>query len=331
MKPDHSNTVISRRQLLGALGAGALAASAPVRAQGAYPSRQVRVIVPYGPGGGTDILIRMIAPVVGATLGQPLVIENRPGAGSVLGTEMVVRAPADGYTLLLSTVAMHAINPGLAKVRRFDPVDDFAPIAMVASYPMILIASPQSTFRMATDLQTLARKSDVFFASSGIGSPGHLAGELLARALGVPLTHVPYKGGAPSVVAVMSGETHLSFATLPAVVPQIRAGKVRAVGLASRVRNPAVAGTPTMAELGVTDFDIGTWTGVVGPRGTPADVITRVNGAVAAALVEPAIRGRLEGEGAEIQSMRPEDFGRLIRSENARWVAVVRAAGIQAQ
>lgn len=296
-----------------------------------WPERPVKLLVGYAAGGSTDVIARLLAPRLAEGLGKPVVVENKPGASGDLAGELLLQAPADGYTLLLSTVAMHAINPGLAKVRRFDPVDDFAPIAMVASYPMILIGSPQSTFRMATDLQALARKSDVFFASSGIGSPGHLAGELLARALGVPLTHVPYKGGAPSVVAVMSGETHLSFATLPAVVPQIRAGKVRAVGLASRVRNAAVAGTPTMAELGVPDFDIGTWTGVVGPRGTPADVITRVNGAVAAALAEPAIRGRLEGEGAEIQSMRPEDFGRLIRSENARWVAVVRAAGIQAQ
>jgi tripartite-type tricarboxylate transporter receptor subunit TctC len=296
-----------------------------------WPERPVKLLVGYAAGGSTDVIARLLAPRLAEGLGKPVVVENKPGASGDLAGELLLQAPADGYTLLLSTVAMHAINPGLAKVRRFDPVDDFAPIAMVASYPMILIASPQSTFRLATDLQVLARKSDVFFASSGVGSPGHLAGELLARALGVPLTHVPYKGGAPSVVSVMSGETHLSFATLPAVVPQIRAGKVRAVGLASRVRNAAVAGTPTMAELGVPDFDVGTWTGVVGPRGTPADVITRVNRAVASALAEPAIRGRLEGEGAEIQSMRPEDFGRLIRSEHARWVAVVRAAGIQAQ
>ncbi|NBS64495.1 MAG: tripartite tricarboxylate transporter substrate binding protein [Betaproteobacteria bacterium] len=306
-------------------------AFAGVASASSWPERPVKLLVGYAAGGSTDVIARLLAPRLAEGLGKPVVVENKPGASGDLAGELLLQAPADGYTLLLSTVAMHAINPGLAKVRRFDPVDDFAPIAMVASYPMILIGSPQSTFRMATDLQALARKSDVFFASSGIGSPGHLAGELLARALGVPLTHVPYKGGAPSVVAVMSGETHLSFATLPAVVPQIRAGKVRAVGLASRVRNPAVAGTPTMAELGVPDFDIGTWTGVVGPRGTPADVITKVNGAVAAALVEPSFRSRLEGEGAEIQSMRPEEFGRLIRSENARWVAVVRAAGIQAQ
>lgn len=295
-----------------------------------WPERPVKLLVGYAAGGSTDVIARLIAPRVADALGKPVVVENKPGASGDLAGELLLQSPADGYTLLLSTVAMHAINPGLAKVRRFDAVEDFAAIAMVASYPMILIASPQSDFRTVADLQTLSRKSDVFFASSGIGSPGHLAGELFARALGTPLTHVPYKGGAPSVVAVMSGETQLSFATLPAVVPQIRAGKVRAVGLASRQRNPAVASTPTMAELGMPDFDVGTWTGVVGPRGTPAEVIARVNGAVATALAEPAIRSRLEGEGADIQAMTPEAFGQLIKSENARWVAVVRAAGIQA-
>ncbi len=306
-------------------------AFAGVASASSWPERPVKLLVGYAAGGSTDVIARLLAPRLAEGLGKPVVVENKPGASGDLAGELLLQAPADGYTLLLSTVAMHAINPGLAKARRFDPVEDFAPIAMVASYPMILIASPQSTFRVAADLQALARKSDVFFASSGVGSPGHLAGELLARALGIPLTHVPYKGGAPSVVAVMSGETQLSFATLPAVAPQIRAGKVRAVGLASRVRNPAVPSTPTMVELGIPDFDIGTWTGVVGPRGTPADVINRVNGAVASVLAEPAVRSRLESEGAEIQSMRPEDFGRLIRSENARWVAVVRGAGIQAQ
>ena len=156
-----------------------------------WPERPVKLLVGYAAGGSTDVIARLLAPRLAEGLGKPVVVENKPGASGDLAGELLLQAPADGYTLLLSTVAMHAINPGLAKVRRFDPVDDFAPIAMVASYPMILIASPQSTFRMATDLQALARKSDVFFASSGIGSPGHLAGELLARALGVPLTHVP--------------------------------------------------------------------------------------------------------------------------------------------
>jgi tripartite-type tricarboxylate transporter receptor subunit TctC len=310
--------------------AAALAFSAPSFAS-SWPERPVKILVGYAAGGSTDVIARLLAPRLGEALGKPVVIENKPGASGDLAGELLLQGPADGYTLLLSTVAMHAINPGLAKARRFDPVGDFAPIAMVASYPMILIGSPQSTFRNAAELKALAARSDVFFASSGIGSPGHLSGELLARALGVRMTHVPYKGGAPSVLAVMTGETQMSFATLPAVVPQIRGGKVRAVGLASNARNPAVADTPTMAELGVADFDVGTWTGVVGPRGTPPEVITRMNAAVATVLAEPAVRDRLVGEGAEIRVMSPAAFGALIAAENKRWVTVVRAAGIQAQ
>jgi tripartite-type tricarboxylate transporter receptor subunit TctC len=311
--------------LLAALGFS-VAASAS-----SWPERPVKIMVGYAAGGSTDVIARLLAPRLGEALGKSVVIENKPGASGDLAGELLLQGPADGYTLLLSTVAMHAINPGLAKTRRFDAVGDFAPIAMVASYPMILIASPQSTFRNAADIKALAGKSDVFFASSGIGSPGHLSGELLARALGARLTHVPYKGGSPSVMAVMTGETQMSFATLPAVVPQIRAGKVRSIGLASNARNPAVADTPTMAELGVPDFDVGTWTGIVGPRGTPAEVVKRMNAAVATVLAEPAIRDRLVGEGAEVRTMTPEAFGALIQSENKRWVAVVRSAGIQAQ
>jgi tripartite-type tricarboxylate transporter receptor subunit TctC len=316
------------KRILGLVAALAFSASASASS---WPERPVKILVGYAAGGSTDVIARMLAPRLGEALGKPVVIENKPGASGDLAGELLLQAPADGYTLLLSTVAMHAINPGLAKARRFDAVGDFAPIAMVASYPMILIASPQSSFRTAAEIKALAGKSDVFFASSGVGSPGHLSGELLARALGVRLTHVPYKGGSPSVMAVMTGETQISFATLPAVVPQIRGGKVRAIGLASGARNPAVADTPTMAELGVPDFDVGTWTGIVGPRGTPAEVVGRMNAAVATVLAEPAIRDRLVSEGAEVRTMTPEAFGALIQSENKRWVAVVRSAGIQAQ
>jgi len=202
---------------------------------------------------------------------------------------------------------------------------------MVASYPMILIAAPQTTFKTLPELKAAAGKGNLFYASSGIGSPGHLAGELLTKALGAKITHVPYKGGSPSVVAVMSGEAQMSFATLPAVVPQIRSGKVRAVGLASKSRNPAVPDTPTLIEMGAADFDVGTWTGFVGPKGTPAEVVQKLNAAVSAVLADPAIRQRLIDEGAEIRAMTPAEFGAYIKAENTRWVKVVRDAGVQPQ
>ena len=297
----------------------------------AWPERPVKILIGYAAGGSTDVVGRLLAPKLSERLGQPVVIENKPGGAGDLAAEVMLQGPADGYTLLMSTVALHAINPGLYKARRFDPVNDFVPIAMIASYPMILIASPQTTFKTLPEMKAAASKGTLFYASSGIGSPGHLSGELLTRALGEKITHVPYKGGSPSVVAVMSGEAQMSFATLPAVVPQIRSGKVRAVGLASKSRNPAVPETPTLIEMGIADFDVGTWTGFVGPKGTPAEVVQKLNAAVSAVLADPAIRQRLIDEGAEIRTMTPAEFGAYIRAENGRWVKVVRDAGIQPQ
>lgn len=297
----------------------------------AWPERPVKILIGYAAGGSTDVVGRLLAPKLSERLGQPVVIENKPGGAGDLAAEVMLQGPADGYTLLMSTVALHAINPGLYKARRFDPVNDFVPIAMIASYPMILIASPQTTFKTLPEMKAAASRGTLFYASSGIGSPGHLSGELLTRALGEKITHVPYKGGSPSVVAVMSGEAQMSFATLPAVVPQIRSGKVRAVGLASKSRNPAVPETPTLIEMGIADFDVGTWTGFVGPKGTPAEVVQKLNAAVSAVLADPAIRQRLIDEGAEIRTMTPVEFGAYIRAENGRWVKVVRDAGIQPQ
>jgi tripartite-type tricarboxylate transporter receptor subunit TctC len=185
----------------------------------------------------------------------------------------MLQAPADGYTVMMSTVAVHAINPGLMK-QKFNPIDDFTPIALVCSYPMIMIGSPQTTFRTLAELKGVSVQAPTFYSSSGVGSPGHLAGELLRKALDANLTHVPYKGGAPSVMAIMSGEAQVNFATLPAVAPQVRAGKVRGIGLASRERNPAVPDVPTMAELGLADFEVGTWSGIIA-QGVPQEIVQR--------------------------------------------------------
>ena len=242
----------------------------------------------------------------------------------------MLQAPADGYTLMMTTVAVHAINAGLFK-QKFDPINDFTPIALVCSYPMIMIASPQTAFTTPQQLKELAANTPTFYSSSGVGSPGHLSGELLVRSLGANITHVPYKGGAPSVMAIMSGEAQVNFATLPAVVPQIRGGKVRAIALASKQRNPAVPDVPTLAELGVPDFDVGTWSGLIGPKGVPPDIVQKVNAAVEAVVNDPAIRKRLVDEGAEIRLMSPAEFGTFMRAENVRWVKVVKEAGIQPQ
>ena len=305
-------------------------AFATTSALAAWPERPIKVLVGYVPGGSTDVVARLIAPKLSERLGQPIVIENKPGSAGDFAAELMLQAPADGYTLLMTTVAVHAINPGLM-TQRFHPINDFTPIAMVCSYPMIMIASPQTTFRNPAELKELAAKTPTFYSSSGVGSPGHLSGELLVRALGANITHVPYKGGAPSVLAIMSGEAQVNFATLPAVVPQIRGGKVRAIGLASRERNPAVPDVPTMAELGIADFEVGTWSGLIGPKGVPLDVVQKINAAMTAVVNDPVIKQRLIDEGAEIKLMSPTDFGTFMRAENLRWVKVVKDAGITPQ
>ena len=294
---------------------------------GAWPEKPIKVLIGYAGGGSTDVVARLIAPKLGEKLGQPVVIENKPGGAGDFAAELMLQAPADGYTLMMSTVALHAINPGLFK-QKFHPLDDFTPIAFVCSYPMIMIASPQTSFKTLPELKAAA-KGSMFYSSSGVGSPGHLSGELLTRATGTNLTHVPYKGGAPSVLAIMSGDTQVNFATLPAVVPHIKGGKVRAIALASSQRNPAVPDVPTMAEWGLQDFDVGTWSTLIGPKGMPADIVQKINAAVADVLNDPAIRKRLIDEGSEIRIMSPAELGTFFRQENARWVKVVKEAGIK--
>ena len=308
-----------------------LAAATAIPLAAAWPEKPIKVLIGYAPGGSTDVVGRLLAAKLGEKLGQPIIIENKPGGAGDFAAELMLQSPPDGYTLMLTTVAVHAINPGLYKSQKFHPLDDFSPMALICSYPMILIASPQTTFRTPAELKALAASTPTFYSSSGVGSPGHLSGELLVRAIDANITHVPYKGGSPSTLAIMSGEAQLNFATLPAVVPQIRGGKVRAIGLASRERNPAVPDVPTLIELGLADFDVGTWTGFVGPRGVPADVVQKLNAAVAAVVNDPAIRQRLVDEGAEVRLTSPAEFGAFMRAENLRWTKVVRDAGITPQ
>ena len=299
-------------------------------AQAAWPDKPIKVYIGYAAGGSTDVVARLIGPKLGEKLGQPIIIENKPGAAGDFAAELMLQQPADGYTLMMSTVALHAINPGLFK-QKFDPIADFVPIAMVCSYPMIMIASPGTAFRTPGELKDYAAKTPTFYSSSGVGSPGHLAGELLVKATGARLTHVPYKGGSPSVLAIMSGEAQVNFATLPAVVPQIRAGKVRAIGLASHERNPAVPEVPTMAELGLADFEVGTWSALIAPKGTPAGIVKKINAAVNATLADPKVRATLVDQGAEIRAMTPGETAAFVRAENTRWIKVVKDAGIEPQ
>ncbi|MEO5694637.1 MAG: tripartite tricarboxylate transporter substrate binding protein [Usitatibacter sp.] len=310
------------------IAAAFLAIAVPALA--AWPEKPIKLYIGYAPGGSTDVVARVISPKLGEKLGQPIIIENKPGGAGDFAAELMLQTPPDGYTLMMSTVAVHAINPGLLK-QRFNPLDDFTPIAFVCSYPMIMIASTQTTFKTIAELKATAEKTPLFYSSSGVGSPGHLSAELLRGRTGANLTHVPYKGGAPSVMAILSSEAQVNFATLPAVVPQIRAGKVRAIGLASKERNPAVPEVPTMAELGMADFEVGTWSGIIAPKGLPPEIAKKINDAVAEVLADPVVRKRLMDEGSELRAMTAAEFGAFMRSENTRWVKVVKDAGITPQ
>jgi len=305
-------------------------AFAAASALAAWPERPIKLYIGYAAGGSTDVVARIISGKLGDALGQPIVIENKPGSAGDLAAELMLQAPADGYTLMMSTVALHAINPGLYQ-QRFDAVNDFAPIAIVCSYPMIMIASPTTSFHTLAELKAASEAAPMFYSSSGVGSPGHLAGELLVKATGDKLTHVPYKGGSPSVLAIVTGDAQVNFATLPAVVPQVRAGKVRAVGLASKQRNPAVPDVPTMEELGLKDFEVGTWSAIIAPKGVPPEVVQKVNAAVNAVLNDPEVRKRLVAEGSEINPMTPAETAAFVKAENARWMKVVKDAGIRPQ
>ncbi len=316
--------------MIRSIAAALLATAVAAPAVAAWPEKPIKVFVGYAPGGSTDVVARMIAPKLGEKLGQPIIIENKPGGAGDFAAELMLQTAPDGYNLMMTTVAVHAINPGLMK-QKFDPLGDFTPIAFVCSYPMIMIAAPATTFKTPAELRAQAEKNPMFYSSSGVGSPGHLSAELLTKATNANLTHVPYKGGAPSVLAIMSGEAQVNFATLPAVVPQIRAGKVRAIGLASGKRNPAVPDVATMEELGLKDFEVGTWSGLIGPKGVAADVVKKINDAVTAVVNDPVIQKRLIEEGAEIRVMSSADFGKFMREENTRWVKVVKDANIKPQ
>jgi tripartite-type tricarboxylate transporter receptor subunit TctC len=289
------------------------------------------MIVAFPPGGGTDILGRMLAQRLGETLGQNVVVENRGGAGGNLGTEAVARAAPDGYTILMGNVAPNAINVNLYRNLPFDPVADFAPVSLVAATPNLLVVHPSTAARTVKELIELARArpGTLNFASAGSGSSSHLAGELLRVLAGAEIVHVPYKGAGPAMLDVLSGQVQLYFATLPAALPHVKSGKLAAVAVTSARRSPALPELPTVAESGVPGYEASTWYGVLAPARTPAAAITRLHGDIVKILAQPEFRERLAGQGFEPVGSSPEEFRAAIRSEIAKWGKVVRDAGIR--
>jgi tripartite-type tricarboxylate transporter receptor subunit TctC len=296
-----------------------------------YPTKPIRFIVPFPPGGGNDTVARAIAQQMTPALGQPVVIDNRPGAGGSVGAEIVAKAPADGYTLFLAGVGSHAANPNLHARLPYDPIRDFAPITLVASAPSVLVINPAIPARTLAEFTAYARANPgkLNYASNGNGSAAQLAATMYESMAGVRMVHVPYKGIAQALTDLLSGEVQLMFGTIVALVPHVQAGKLRALAVTNRKRSALLPDVPTLAESGLPDYQSGSWYGVLVPAGTPRPIIDRLHGIIVKALQQPEVGQRLAAEGAEVIGSTPEEFGAHIKTELARVAEVVRAAGIK--
>jgi len=296
-----------------------------------YPSKPVRMIVAYPPGGGTDIVGRMVAQKLGEALGQPVVVENRGGASGNIGTELAARAVPDGYTVLMGNVAPNAINVSLFRNLPYDPVADFAPVTLVASTPNILVVHPTTPARTVKEVIALAKAKPgaLNFASAGVGSSSHLAGELFRILAGADIVHVPYKGAGPAMVDVLSGQVQLYFATMPAAMPHVKSGRLAPVAVTSARRSQALPGLPTIAESGVSGYEASTWYGLLAPARTPGAAVARLHEGVVKILADAAVREKLADQGFEPVGDSPGEFAAYIKSEIAKWGKVIRDAGIR--
>jgi tripartite-type tricarboxylate transporter receptor subunit TctC len=330
-----------RRSLLCGLAATLLFSAAPLALAQAqpqpYPSKLIRFVVPYPPGGPLDAIARMLAEKMREGLGQQIIVDNRPGAGGNLGADMVAKAAPDGYTIVMGAVATHAINPTLFARMPYDPVRDFAPVSLVASVPNVLVINPDIAARhgIATlgDLVRYAKAhpGQLNYASGGNGSAGHLAGELFKSMAKVSMLHIPYAGAAPAQLGLLAGQTDLMFDNLASASQNIRAGKLKALAVTTARRADAVPELPTVAEAGkdyaLAGFDINTWFGVLAPAKTPAPVIEKLNAEIRRALQSADVRERMAKLGAEPSPTTPEQFGALIQAELKKYAAVVKSSG----
>jgi tripartite-type tricarboxylate transporter receptor subunit TctC len=306
---------------------------ADASAQG-YPSRPIRLVVPYPPGGPLDIMARAIGQKLTEAWNQPVIVDNRAGAGGNIGADLVAKSPADGYTLLMGAVATHAINPTLYGRLPYDPVRDFAPVALVAQVPNILVVNPSVPARSVKELIELARARPGYlnFGSGSTGSTGHLAGELFKTMAGVQMVHIPYKGGAPAMADLLAGQVQLMFDNLANALPNVRAGRLRALAVTTLARSPAMPDLPTIAESGLPGFDLTTWFGVMAPAGTPGEIVLRLNAEIVRALDATDMRERLEKMGAEPPANNtPERFAAFIRAEAAKYAKVVKESGAKVE
>jgi len=308
--------------MLAALASGAVA-------QG-YPDRSVRVIIPYPPGGSTDLLGRTVAQKLTEVFGHQAVPDNRPGAGGNVGAEIAAKSPPDGYTILLAPVSPMAINVSLYAGRmKFNPETDFAPITLVAKVPLLLVAHPSVPAKNLKEIIALAKAQPgrLTYGSAGSGSSNHMVGEMIKMAAGINMVHIPYRGGAPALIALMAGDVDLVVAQVPSGAQLIKSGRVRGIAISGDKRSPAIPEIPTINESGLPGFDATSWYCIVAPAGTPRPVINRLHTELVKILQSPEVRERLVAEGAEVQTTTPEELAAFVRAEIRKWAVVVKASG----
>lgn len=309
-----------------------LLAAAPARAQ-QFPAKPIRLLVGFAAGGSTDKLARVLAQRMTEVLGQPVVVDNRPGAAGNIAAEAVALAPADGYTLFMATLSSQAINPHIYPKLKFDPIKSFEPITLVAKYPLLLVVPPQLQLNSVEDLVAYAKKhpGQTFFASSGNGSPAHLAGEIFKASTGTDVRHVPYRGGGPAMLALMSNEVQFGFETIPSAIGYARGGKLKGLAVTSDKRSAASPELPTMLEAGLKGFSVTSWAGLLAPAGTPKDVLTRLAQATVDSIASPGVKLSLVNDGAEPGGGSSAEFARFMVEEHKTWGEVVRASGAKVE
>ncbi len=296
-----------------------------------YPSKPIRVVVPFAPGGAVDVIARVVGAGLTEITRQQVVVDNRGGAGGVVGTELVVRAPGDGYTLLLHSATI-AYEPALRESLPYDALKDLAPVSVVGTTPNLLVVNAAFPVRSARELVALAKQKPgaITFGTGGVGSSSHLAVELFRTLSGTTFNHVPYKGAGPALIDVIAGQVNFMIATMPGALPHVKSGRLRAIGISTLKRSPALPDVPTVAESGVPGYEYVAWFGLFAPAATPAAVIARINELHRTVIAHPGTRSKLEAEGVEPQATTPAQFRSKLASETAHWKKIIEAAGIKA-
>lgn len=307
-----------------------IAVAGGVSAQAQYPVKAMRMIIPYPPGGGTDILGRPIAKLLGDKLGQQVLIDNRGGASGMVGAEIAARSPADGYTILMSTSGEVALNVALYPKMTYDPIKDFVPVTQVGISPLVLVAHPSLPVKNVHDYVALAKKhpGSISYSSIGSGSAQHMAGEWMRLLTGIAIIHVPYKGGGPQMTDLLGGHSHSGFLALPVAAPNIKNGRIRAVGMTSAKRSSVFPDVPTFAESGMPGFDVSQWWAILVPRGTPNDIVAKLHTEISAIVKNAEMKGRMADLGVDPVGGTPEQLGELMRTEIAKFRKIVADAKI---